>query len=118
MASENKTTFCVNSLVAQLLHEYIDPTKYDQLKAEILQHTYVLLKWKLLKNPACQNEDPAYSKVYRVLFVNDRSVIVQIGVEGFVTRFGTFKIMLADWSRVFIRWAEKRGRDWDLDWVH
>jgi hypothetical protein len=117
MASESKTTFCVNSVLAKVLREYIDPTEFDQLKAEIGQHTYARLKWKLLQNPACQNEDPRFSCLYRTLFLNERSVIVQeVELGGDRTRFGTYKIMLPEWSRVFINWGEERRATWDWCW--
>ena len=113
-----KTSFCVNSVVAKLLKDYVSmPTNHDALKEEIMQHTYGRFKWKLIKDPACQDEDPKYSNVKRILFVNERSVIVQ-DVEMSVgsTRFDTYKIMLDDWARVFIAWAERRTADWDNCW--
>ena len=117
MAREYGKQLDINSILAKVLRGYIDPTKYDQLKAEIRQHTYVQLKWKLLNDPACENEDPKFSKVFRVLFVNERSVVVQaVEMRAGGTRFGTFKVMLADWSRVFIRWSDERSFDWDHCW--
>jgi hypothetical protein len=109
--------YCVNTVIAKIVTDYVAPPNYDALKEEIRQHTYGSFQWKLLDDPTCTDEDPKYSNIQRVLFVNEQSVIVQeVEMTFDSTRFNTYKIMLEDWSRVFIAWAEKRTADWDHCW--
>jgi hypothetical protein len=109
--------FCINTVISKTVAAYVALPNYDVLKEDILQHTYGRFKWKLLDDPTCTNEDPKYSNIQRVLFVNEQSVIVQEVEKTYdSTRFNTYKIMLEDWSRVFIAWAERRTADWNDCW--
>ena len=114
----SKQEFCVNSVVAKLLTDYVTPTNYDALKEEIQQHTYGNFQWKLVKDITCQETDPRFSNVKRVIFINEQSVILQdVEMAVYCTRFGTYKVMLKDWEKVFISWADTRTDEWDYCWM-
>ena len=112
-----KQEFCVNTVIAKVLQDYNQSPTFEDLKAELRQHTYGRFKWKLVEDLSCPDEDPKFNNVKRILFVNEASVIIQ-DVEMIVgsTRFDTHKIMLKDWNRVFIKWAEERSNDWNYCW--
>ena len=115
--SSGKKEFCVNTVVAKLLKDYVMPLNYDALKTELNQHTYGRFKWKLVRDITCQEDDPKYWNIKRILFVNEQSVIVQdVEMSVGMTRFETHKIMFRDWNRVFIDWEESRTSAWDNCW--
>ena len=109
--------FCINTVISKTVAAYVALPNYDALKDEIRQHTYGRFKWKLVKDPTCTNEDPSFFNTKRILFVNEQSVVIQdVEMSVGVTRFGTYKIMLEDWTRVFIDWSDERTIDWDYCW--
>ena len=118
----SKPEFCVNAVVAKVIKDYITPENFDDLKATLRQHTYGRFKWKLVRDisrgQAVQKSyDPKFNDVKRILFINEASVILQdVELSFGKTRFDTYKVMLRDWDRVFIAWAEKRVADWDSCW--
>ena len=110
--------FCVNSVVAKLLAEYVNPHDWKALIDELNTHTYVRLQWKILKDLNTTETDPKFSQVVRILFVNTDSVVVQsVEMNCGSTRFGTYKIQFEDWDKVFLQWQDgERRADWESCW--
>ena len=115
-----KPTFCVNTVVSNLLTGYVQGPDWSALREELEAHTYVSLQWKILADPSTTETDSKFSNIKRILFVNTDSVIVQdVELTIFCTRFTTHKIYFEDWAKCFTGWDDgERKWLWDECWAN
>ena len=116
----SKQEFCVNSLVAKIIKDYV-MGDFEKLIEEIkFFGPYGRFQCKLVKDINSTETDSKFRSVMKVLFVNQDSVILQdVELSGDCTRFGTYKVLLEDWSKVFQEWEDADACDgWlELCWT-
>jgi hypothetical protein len=94
----SKQEFCVNTVVAKLLKDYVQTPNYEELREKIVKHKYAQLKLSGDKIPFW----------YALLHLTSDCAIVQdvlLRVGG--TRFSTHVVKFADWEDVFVEWIDK-----------
>ena len=93
------------SIVAKIVKECLQGPDFSALKEELRSHEFVRVYWEVLKGVRETPTKPNYTNTKKILFVNERSVIVQ-DVEKTCgsSRFVTYKIYFEDWKKVFAKW--------------
>ena len=101
MTANTKPEFCINTLVAKVLKDYIQSPTYEELKAEIQSQEYARLKLSTDTHP-----DGFW---YAILYVTSDSVVVQdVLLKCEDTRFGVHVVRLDEWEAVFMEWIDEQ----------
>jgi hypothetical protein len=102
--SSTMSQFCVNSVVAKIVKDYIQVPDYSALREEIGNHTYASLQLPEDKIPYW----------FVLLFVtSDCAIVQEVMLHCGCTRFRVKKIQLSDWEAVFKHWIdEEHGSYW------
>ena len=100
---ENKSEFCVNSLIAKVLKDYVEAPDNSVLREELEEKKsgFVVLRQRLIPNDdGTQNN---HTRRCKILFANTDSVIIQY-VELTVahTRFVVKNIPYETWPQWFV----------------
>ena len=94
------------SIVAKIVKECLQGPDFSALKEELRSHEFVRLYWQVVKGIRETPTAPNYTNTKKILFVNERSVIVQdVEMPCGASRFVTYKILLQDWEKVFASWT-------------
>ena len=105
--SNPEPTFCVNTLVAQVLSSYVQTPDYSELREDIEKHAYARLR---LKTDACDKD----GYWYKILFTtSDCAVVQDVLLTWRDTRFAVHKVPLADWTDVFVEWMDEDHNRYD-----
>ena len=97
MSNQENKGYCVNSLLAKVLKEYVQEPDWSALKTEIEAHKYANIKM------------PDFLEHwYAILHVTGDSVVIQdVLLKVGHTRFEVHVVRLADWHNVFREWIGK-----------
>ena len=93
------------SIVAKIVKVCLQGPDFSALKKELRSHEFVRLYWEVVRGLRETPTDSNRANVKKILFVNERSVIVQdVELSADCTRFETHKILLQDWEKCFESW--------------
>ena len=104
------------AVIGHIILEYVNGADHRDLKESIDEHTFVKLYWEVLKQDAEAPTSENHFAVYKILFINECSVIVQnISVLEKVHR-----IFYGEWDAVFHSFvAAERDDHFDtIFWNH
>ena len=100
--------FDINAVVTCLLKDYVQRPTFEELKAELAQHEFVVLKDHFVNDAEYSGRYGHVTGWYKIQFVLAECVIVEdVLLTCGRTRFDTHKIMLAHWDRVFGEWIDE-----------
>ena len=109
----SKKHFCVNTVIAKTLHNYIQAPDYSELMEninEIHAEDFVELKSDGIC-PATGN--PWLPRYHKVLICTSDTIIVQeLGLSRNRTRFRVRMIPAKDWDEFFISWLAPGDEDY------
>ena len=89
------------NIIASIVKECLQGPDFSKLKKEILTHEFVSVYWEVIKGIRTEKRKN-YTNTKKILFVTDRSVIVQdVELQCGSSRFVTYQIYLKDWEKVF-----------------
>ena len=97
------------NIIASIVKECLQGPDFSKLKKEILTHEFVSVYWEVIKGIRIEKRKN-YTNTKKILFVTDRSVIVQdVELSCGSSRFVTYQIYLKDWEKVFASWISSSG---------
>ena len=101
----------IPSIISKLVKDCLTGPDWEVLKDELRSHEFVRLYWEVLKEVRETPSSENYNSVFKILFVNEASVIVQDVERDFdATKFHTYKVYFQDWHTAFQRWeADEHG---------
>ena len=95
--------FCVNTVVAKIIKDYVQVPTFEELKEEIQHQEYARMK--------LSTDRMITGYWYAMLYVTTEHVVVQdVLLKVGDTRFGTHLVKLSDWNTYFIEWIDE-GHD-------
>ncbi len=101
-------TFCVNTVVAKILKDYVQCPTFEELRAEIQQQRYANLRYHVLMKTPFAETRPDVNQWYAVLYVTSDSVVIQdVLLKCTDTRFAVHVVKLEDWNTVFLGWVDE-----------
>jgi len=107
-------TFCVNTVVAKILKDYVQCPTFEELRAEIQQQRYANLRYHVLMKTPFAETRPHVNHWYAVLYVTNDSVIIQdVLLKCAATRFAVHVVKLEDWNTVFMEWIDEDHNRFD-----
>jgi len=90
--------FCVNTLVAKVLKDYVQVPTYEELKEEIQNQEYAEMKLSTDTIPDW----------YAMLYVTTEHVVVQdVLLTAGQTRYETHLVKLSEWNTYFVEWIDE-----------
>ena len=97
--------FCVNTVIAKLVTDLVNPPNYDALREQLESHDYVKLFDKQVYRDDCSD---AFSSWYKILFTTSDCVVVQaVLLEVTHTRFAVYKVPLSKWGDAIDEWINE-----------
>ena len=100
-------TFCVNTLLAKIVKDYVQCPTFEELRSEIEQHKYANLRYHVVMKTRHAETRPDVNQWYAVLYITSDCVVIQdVLLKCEDTRFAVHVVKLEDWNTVFMEWID------------